>query len=267
MKKILNIYAYIRSYCRSFPFWRNVACLSLSPSSLIPHSHSHLPYRHHQAPSLASHPAVASLALALDLPLDPRRHRSIFSPRLAPRRPSLAHHATTTHTHARARRRPKEGKMTPLASLVFLLLLPCICQSNALPAAWLSGDGASIKHNAVAFFPRGGGIGRGRRRRKGRSKTPAPVDIADDDSNEEAPAEEDAAAAVAAGEEGSSSSFDLEEASKKVYQEEVAEIKESQQFLQKQQRRRELDKTWLDKGITAFIEFFENLFRWKVIDV
>ena len=52
----------------------------------------------------------------------------------------------------------------------------------------------------------------------------------------------------------------------RAYQEEANEIKKSQQFIQKQQRRRELDKTWLDKGITAVIEFFENIFRWEVID-
>ena len=52
----------------------------------------------------------------------------------------------------------------------------------------------------------------------------------------------------------------------RAYQEEADEIKKSQQFIQKQQRRRELDKTWLDKGITAVIEFFENIFRWEVIE-
>ena len=61
--------------------------------------------------------------------------------------------------------------------------------------------------------------------------------------------------------------FDLEEVNKKLVREEVNEIRKSQEFLQKQRRRRELDKTWLDRGITGFIEFFENLFSWKVIDV
>ena len=52
----------------------------------------------------------------------------------------------------------------------------------------------------------------------------------------------------------------------RAYQEEADEIKKSQQFIQKQQLRRDLDKTWLDKGITAVIEFLENIFRWEVID-
>lgn len=61
--------------------------------------------------------------------------------------------------------------------------------------------------------------------------------------------------------------FDRSAVSKKLHDEEVDEIKKSQRFLLKQQRRRMLDKTWLDRGITSIIEFFENVFRWEVIDV
>ena len=61
--------------------------------------------------------------------------------------------------------------------------------------------------------------------------------------------------------------IDLEATNKMVLIEEIQDIKESQQLIQKQKRRRELDKSLLDKGITRFIEFFENIFSWKVIDV
>ena len=61
--------------------------------------------------------------------------------------------------------------------------------------------------------------------------------------------------------------FDRQAVSKQLHTEKVNEIKKSQQFLIKQQKRRDLDKTWLDKGITSIIEFFENMFRWEVIDV
>ena len=49
-----------------------------------------------------------------------------------------------------------------------------------------------------------------------------------------------------------------------LYPGQVAEIRKEQSFLEKQRKRREMDKTWLDKGITAFVEFFENIFRWEV---
>ena len=49
--------------------------------------------------------------------------------------------------------------------------------------------------------------------------------------------------------------------------EEIQKVKKAQEFLKKQERRRQMDKTWLDRGITATIEFFENIFRWEVIDV
>eukprot|EP01082_Thalassiosira_pseudonana_P004560 g4021.t1 g4021 contig15:169634-169903(+) len=68
------------------------------------------------------------------------------------------------------------------------------------------------------------------------------------------------------GEETTSESFNLEQLSKQLKQEEIENIKKDQQFLKKQQQRREMDKTWLDKGITAVVEFFENVFRWEVLD-
>mmetsp|Transcript_28250 Transcript_28250/g.51478 ORF Transcript_28250/g.51478 Transcript_28250/m.51478 type:complete len:150 (-) Transcript_28250:274-723(-) len=149
--------------------------------------------------------------------------------------------------------------MNPLTSL-FALFLTYLCQSNALPATCT--DGA---RSAVAFVPRGGAAAIGRRRGRSKSK-----DVTDDKSEDETSTipemEGDGEAVIESGEE-SSSSFDIKEVSKQLHEEEVAEIKQSQQFLKKQQKRRELDKTFLDKGITAFIEFFENLFSWKIIDV
>jgi len=112
--------------------------------------------------------------------------------------------------------------------------------------------------NNIAFLPRGGGaIGF----RKGNSTTKQEPVInteekelqVEEDTDEEIPSSDEA-------EETPISPF------QKAYQEEVSEIKKSQEFLQMQQRRRELDKTWLDKGITAVIELFENIFRWEVID-
>jgi hypothetical protein len=61
--------------------------------------------------------------------------------------------------------------------------------------------------------------------------------------------------------------FDAAATSKRLRREEIDKIKKSQLFLKKQQRRRETDKTWLDRGITATIEFWENVFRWEVVDV
>ena len=59
----------------------------------------------------------------------------------------------------------------------------------------------------------------------------------------------------------------LTELSNRLKVAEVQKVKKAQQFLKKQQRRREMDKTWLDKCITGSIEFLENVFRWEVIDV
>lgn len=44
----------------------------------------------------------------------------------------------------------------------------------------------------------------------------------------------------------------------------VKGVRADQLFLEKQRQRRALDKTWLDKGITAVIEGVENVFRWEV---
>ena len=140
---------------------------------------------------------------------------------------------------------------------LFLLILSCICQQSyalfASSPAVLTGD------KGVSFslsLPRGGGLGFGRRK----GTPPAPVESSPDtaidtDESEEDNTDEDLPP------------FDIEEANTKIYKEEVEEIKQSQQLIQKQRRRRELDTSWLDKGITAIIEFFENLFSWEVIDV
>jgi len=130
--------------------------------------------------------------------------------------------------------------MAPLYPLI-LLILSHICYSSAwtTPAA-----------NECTSIPRGGGIFR-----KNKVSTiednDATVESDEDDSSDP----------------GEDTPFDLEATNKKVLIEEIQDIKESQQLIQKQKRRRELDKSWLDMGITRFIEFFENLFSWKVIDV
>ena len=110
----------------------------------------------------------------------------------------------------------------------------------------------------IAFLPRGGGaIGF----RKGKSTTKQePVSNTEE---KELPVEEDTDEEIPSSDEAEETPISPFQ---KAYQEEVSEIKKSQEFLQMQQRRRELDKTWLDKGITAVIEFFENIFRWEVID-
>ena len=151
-----------------------------------------------------------------------------------------------------------QRKMAPLASL-FVLFLSYLCQSNALHVTpW------TAEAKAVAFFPRGGGaIGFGRKGRKTLPNSKEAITDATKDVTSIPESEKDAMDV----DETEDSAFDLQEVSKQLHREEVAEIQKSQQFLQKQQRRRELDKSWLDKGITGFIEFFENLFSWKVIEV
>ncbi|KAL7523990.1 hypothetical protein ACHAXR_000391 [Thalassiosira sp. AJA248-18] len=141
--------------------------------------------------------------------------------------------------------------MNPLASLI-LLLVPCLCQSVSSPWA--------TEATTVAFIPRGGGAIGGRR--TGHAKKTAVEEVASPLSDFEGNATD-----VNESEDDDAAPFDLQEVSKQLHREEIEEIKASQQFLQKQQRRRELDTTWLDKGITSFIEFFENLFRWEVIEV
>ena len=134
----------------------------------------------------------------------------------------------------------------PRFTAVVLLLLATadVNRSTAVVAA----SKLSIANN-IAFLPRGGG-------RRGKSITPTQQEpeneIIETDPEEDEQLSEE--------EQQELSPF------QKAYEEEVNEIKKSQEFLQMQQRRRELDKTWLDKGITAVIELFENIFRWEVID-
>eukprot|EP01083_Nonionella_stella_P041856 113287_1 len=143
--------------------------------------------------------------------------------------------------------------MAPLASYIILLLLPCLCQS--IPFSSLSAG--RVSRGKVSFFPRGG-AGAGHRNKTastGSASDADPLLISEEsviDSDEE--------------EHPTTPPFDLQEVSKQLHREEIAEVKKAQEFLQKQQRRRDLDKTWLDKGITAVIEFGENLFRWEVIE-
>jgi hypothetical protein len=114
---------------------------------------------------------------------------------------------------------------------------------------------------AGAFFPpRGGGMNRKSRVSPTKENPADAIDAtAPAESKDCVPSDDDAGESAPA--------FDRQAVSRQFHAEKVDEIKKSQQFLRKQQGRRELDTTWLDKGITAVIEFFENLFRWEVIDV
>jgi len=133
--------------------------------------------------------------------------------------------------------------MAPYHPLV-LLILSTICYSSS---AWLTSPAA----NECISIPRGGGI------RKNKVST----SISSIDNDNVVESDEDDSSDT------EDNQFDLEATNKKVLIEEIQDIKESQQLIQKQKRRRELDKSLLDKGITRFIEFFENIFSWKVIDV
>ena len=133
---------------------------------------------------------------------------------------------------------------TPYHPLI-ILILSTICYSSS---AWFATPAAN---ECTSFIPRGGGIRKNKVSTSISTIEEVVVVELDEDSSD---TEED-------------SPFDLEATNKKILIEEIQDIKESQQLIQKQKRRRELDKSLLDKGITRFIEFFENLFSWKVIDV
>ena len=135
--------------------------------------------------------------------------------------------------------------MAPLHPLILLILSTIFYSSSA----WLTSSPAA---NECTSFPRGGGY------RK--NKVSTSISTIEDDVVVES--DEDDSSDT-----GEDSPFDLEATNKKILKEEIQDIKESQQLIQKQKRRRELDSSLLDKGITRFIEFFENLFSWKVIDV
>ena len=117
---------------------------------------------------------------------------------------------------------------------------------------------SEAKSSSPAFFPRGGGR---KKSSQVSSFAPAKVDTPTkiEDTKLNGDGDED--------ESITETPFDRQAVSKQLHTEKVNEIKKSQQFLIKQQKRRDLDKTWLDKGITSIIEFFENMFRWEVIDV
>lgn len=149
------------------------------------------------------------------------------------------------------------ARMSPFC-FVLLLLLPFLCESNVM----MSSRTAEARASPL-FQPRGGGIRRKSRvspTKENSADAAAAVDASAPAESEDCVVDDDEAESVMP-------PFDRQAVSKQLLAEEVNEIKKSQQFLQKQQRRRELDKTWLDKGITAVIEFFENLFRWEVIEV
>ncbi len=159
--------------------------------------------------------------------------------------------------------------MSLLRTLAAVLLLLAALAANLSTVA--SAEPTSPKWSLtpaanIAFLPRGGGA---ISFRKGTStNTQEPVSNASGGTNEEEeqPVEEDTDEEISSSDEAKSSDETPVSPFQKAYQEEVSEIKKSQQFLQMQQRRRELDNTWLDKGITAVIELFENIFRWEVID-
>ena len=132
--------------------------------------------------------------------------------------------------------------MAPYHPLI-LLILSHICYSSS---AWLTSPAA----NECISIPRGGG---NRKNKVSKSISTEDVAVESDEGD--------------SSDTGEDTLFDLEETNKKILIEEIQDIKESQKLIQKQKRRRELDKSLLDKGITRFIEFFENLFSWKVIDV
>mmetsp|Transcript_15591 Transcript_15591/g.23581 ORF Transcript_15591/g.23581 Transcript_15591/m.23581 type:complete len:158 (-) Transcript_15591:3068-3541(-) len=145
---------------------------------------------------------------------------------------------------------------------VVLLLQAAVAASNqSVAAAEQTPRGWSLAPSAnIAFLPRGGGA---ISFRKGKStKTQEPVATA----SEEQSVEDDTDEEISSDEADSSDDTPPASPFQKAYQEEVSEIKKSQEFLRMQQRRREMDKTWLDKGITSVIELFENIFRWEVID-
>lgn len=144
--------------------------------------------------------------------------------------------------------------MNPPRSLVFLILFSSLRQS------------VDARSNAAAFFPRGGGLDSIRQSQIGRKRSPTSKLFPESDSANATQLEGGEVHANDNNDE-SAATFDREAVTKRLHREEVANMKKTQQFLQKQERRREMDKTWLDKGITAVIEFFENLFRWEVIDV
>lgn len=143
-----------------------------------------------------------------------------------------------------------------------LLLQTAVVAANRSVAAEQTPRGWSLAPSVnIAFMPRGGGA---ISFRKGKStKTQEPVATT---SEEQSVEKEDTDEEISSDEADSSDDTPPASPFQKAYQEEVSEIKKSQEFLRMQQRRREMDKTWLDKGITSVIELFENIFRWEVID-
>ncbi|KAL7522378.1 hypothetical protein ACHAWX_007066, partial [Stephanocyclus meneghinianus] len=130
----------------------------------------------------------------------------------------------------------------PLHRRLTFIQFPTVCQSK------LAND--ALSHFVTAsVVPRGGDTA------EQRDETPSPTfnDASNDNDGDDAPSKEAA--------------FDAAATSERLRREEIDKIKKSQLFLKKQQRRREMDKTWLDRGITATIEFWENVFRWEVVDV
>jgi len=146
-----------------------------------------------------------------------------------------------------------------------LLMQAAVAVNQSVAAAEQTPRGWSLALSAnIAFLPRGGGGG-AISFRKGKS-TKTPQEPVATTWGEEQSVEEDTDEEISSDEADSSDDTPPVSAFQKAYQEEVSEIKKSQEFLQMQQRRREMDKTWLDKGITSVIELFENIFRWEVID-
>mmetsp|Transcript_22938 Transcript_22938/g.35885 ORF Transcript_22938/g.35885 Transcript_22938/m.35885 type:complete len:165 (+) Transcript_22938:102-596(+) len=160
---------------------------------------------------------------------------------------------------------PAMSLLRTLAAVLLLLAALAANLSTALTAEPTSTKWSLTPAANTAFLPRGGGAISFRNGKSTNTKEPVSNASGGTNEEEEQSVEEDTAEEISSDEAKSSDETPVSPF-QKAYQEEVSEIKKSQQFLQMQQRRRELDKTWMDKGITAVIELFENIFRWEVID-
>ena len=138
------------------------------------------------------------------------------------------------------------------AAALLLMTLP-----SAASAGWSS---SASCQSSLALIPRGGGAIGFRRGKSADNRQQVHNDVATNTNTEESSTSDEDV------DDNDATTQEVTSPFQRAYQEEANEIKKSQQFIQKQQLRRELDKTWLDKGITAVIEFFENIFRWEVID-
>ncbi|KAL7485235.1 hypothetical protein ACHAW6_010837 [Cyclotella cf. meneghiniana] len=151
--------------------------------------------------------------------------------------------------------------MAFILSIILFLSLPfhCDSHSNACPLhqrltfiQFPTVRQSKIANDVFSHFVTASVVPRGGDTAEQRDEPPSPT-VNDASDGDDAPSKD--------------ASFDAAATSERLRREEIGKIKKSQLFLKKQQRRREMDKTWLDRGITATIEFWENVFRWEVVDV